>query len=144
MYLNCKTYFSFRWGTYATAELVNAGVDAGATALALTNINSTCDAWDFVLFCQQQNIKPILGAEIRNGDELQYILIAANNRGFSWINHFISKHLQLDQPFPKQTDKQPFFLQASDGFVIYPMDARFPEKLLANEFIGVQPTEVNE
>jgi DNA polymerase-3 subunit alpha len=144
MYLNCKTYFSFRWGTYSTAELVNAGVDAGVNALALTNINSTCDAWDFVLLCQQQNIKPVLGAEIRNGDKLLYILVAANNRGFAWINYFISKHLQFNQPFPAQSDQQPFFLQASDGFVVYPMDARLPGKLMANEFIGVQPTEVNK
>ena len=59
-----KTYFSFKYGTLSTEELVTAGVEAGATSLALTNINSTCDAWDFVLFCQQKNIKPILGVEI--------------------------------------------------------------------------------
>jgi len=143
MYLNCKTYFSFRWGTYSTSGLVKEAVEAGATALALTNINSTCDAWDFVLFCQQQNIKPILGAEIRNGDKLLYILIAANNTGFTWINQFISRHIQLDQPFPEQTGKETFF-NAGDGFVIYPMDAKPPDQLLQNEFIGIQPTEVNK
>jgi DNA polymerase III alpha subunit len=38
----------------------------GVTALALTNINSTCDAWDFVKHCREAQIKPILGVEIRN------------------------------------------------------------------------------
>ena len=144
MYLNCKTYFSFRWGTYSTQGLVKEAVEAGATALALTNINATCDAWDFVLFCQQQNIKPILGAEIRNGDKLLYILLAANNRGFTWINHFISKHDQQDHRFPEKADKESFFINAGDGFVIYPLDTKPPDQLFQNEFIGVQPTEVNK
>src|SRR5262245_53913614 len=143
MYLNCKTYFSVRWGTYSTSGLVEEAVEAGASALALTNINSTCDAWDFVLFCQQKNIKPILGAEIRNGDKLLYILIAANNKGFTWINHFLSRHIQQDQPFPAQTQKEPFFLSNEDGFVIYPLDSKPPDQLLPNEFIGIQPGEVN-
>src|SRR5437762_11576294 len=42
MYLNCKTYFSFRYGTFATEELVKTAADLGITALGLTNINSTC------------------------------------------------------------------------------------------------------
>ena len=79
MYLNCKTNYSFRYGTFFTEELVRSGVEFGAKALVLTNINNTCDAWDFVLHCQKQNIKPILGAEIRNGDKLLYILIARNS-----------------------------------------------------------------
>src|SRR3954463_7314015 len=144
MYLNCKTYFSFRWGTYSTEALVEAAVEAGATALALTNINSTCDAWDFVLLCQQQNIKPILGAEIRNGDKLLYILIAANNRGFTWINRFLSKYIQADKPFPEQSSSEHFFIDPADGFVIYPMQSKLPGELLVNEFIGVQPVEVNK
>jgi error-prone DNA polymerase len=94
MYLNCKTYFSFRYGSFATEELVKAAVEAGATSVALTNINSTCDAWDFVRYCNLHGIKPILGAEIRNGDQLLYILLAANNRGYAWINEFISVYLQ--------------------------------------------------
>ena len=144
MYLNCKTYFSFRWGTYSTLGLVKQAVDAGATALALTNINSTCDAWDFVLFCRQVNIKPILGAEIRNGDKLLYILIAANNRGFTWINHFISKHLHADQRFPEQSGADSFFLNEQDGYVIYPFNTKQPSDLFPNEYIGIQPIEVNK
>ncbi len=144
MYLNCKTYFSFRWGTYATAELVNDAAEAGASSIALTNINSTCDAWDFVQFCEQQHIKPILGAEIRNGDQFLYILIAKNNQGFTWINQFISKHLQQDLPFPATSETKHFFIDPADGFVIYPLNGKAPDKLLLNEYIGILPTEVNK
>src|SRR5215471_3915309 len=94
MYLNCKTNFSFRYGTFSCEELVKEGVVQGATSLALTNINGTPDTWDFVKRCNDAGIKPIAGAEIRNGNKLLYILLAANNKGLTWINHFLSEHLK--------------------------------------------------
>ena len=69
MYLNCRTYFSVRYGTYSTEELVNTAAEHGIHVLALTNINCTCDSWDFVNFCQQKEIRPVLAVEIRNEDE---------------------------------------------------------------------------
>jgi error-prone DNA polymerase len=68
MYLNCKTFYSFCYGTFSTKELVEAAVEQGITELALTNINSTYDHWEFVKLCREQNIKPVLGAEFRNAD----------------------------------------------------------------------------
>ena len=141
MYINCKTYFSFHYGTFTTEELVKAGVEAGATELALTNINSTCDAWDFVQYCQQQHIKPILGAEIRNGHQLLYILLAKNNRGFQWINEFLSGYLLAKNDFPEANG---FHTDTQDVSVIYPLGAKSPEELQSNEYIGVLPTEVNK
>ena len=90
MYINCKTNFSFRYGTLTVEQLIQCAIEHNISSLALTNINSTCDCWDFVQSCLQQGIKPITGSEIRNGDSLLYILIAANNRGLAWINQFLS------------------------------------------------------
>src|SRR5690349_3848496 len=109
MYLNCKTYFSLRYGTYNTEELVKKAVDMGITALALTNINTTSDAWDFYQHCTNHSLKPILGAEIRNGDDICYILLAANLEGFEWINGFLSHYLQEEIPFPETAGKECFF-----------------------------------
>src|SRR4051812_19309711 len=100
MYLNCKTWFSFLYGTFPTEELVKTAVEVGATAIALTNINSTCDTWDFVDYCSQHSIKPVAGAEIRNDSMFMYILLAKNNNGFQQINRFISEHLQSKKDFP--------------------------------------------
>jgi DNA-directed DNA polymerase III PolC len=142
MYLG-KTYFSLKYGTYSTKELVKGAVDAGATSLVLTNINATCDAWDFVQYCREEGIKPILGAEIRNDNTLLYIILAANNRGFGWINAFLSDHLLGKKDFPeKQTAA--FFEQPGDGFVIYPLGARESDELRENERIGVLPEEANK
>ncbi len=137
MYLNCKTYFSFQYGTYGTEELVTTATEQGIDAMAITNINSTCDVWDFVDFCKQQHIKPIAGVEIRNESTVLYILLAKNNKGFSHINRFLSGHLAEKKPFPEK------FIYHDDVYVIYP----FTEAVVtptANEYIGVQPAEVNK
>lgn len=128
MYLNSKTYYSYRYGTYATKELVDAGSLAGATSLAITNINSTADAWDFVKYCQEASIKPIVGVEIRNGDILLYILIAANNEGLLWIHQFMSDHFIASKNFPsgKELDDFTFFKSPADGFVIFPLNEHQP------------------
>ena len=143
MYLG-KTYFSFKYGTFSTQQLVKEGAAAGATTLALTNINSTCDAWDFVQYCSEEGIRPILGVEIRNGNKLLYILLAANNQGFRRINEFLSEHLLEKKPFPEHSTAAPFFTNPGDGFVIYPLFTRPPEQLLENERIGVLPEEAGK
>lgn len=138
MYLNCKTYFSFQYGTYGTEELVKAAVEKGVSILALTNINNTCDVWDFVDFCKQNNIKPVAGVEIRNDGTLMYLLLAKNNNGFSIINRFLSVYLQEKKAFP---EKFPF---EEDVFIVYPFGSAVLNQLCVNEFIGIQTTEVNK
>ena len=145
MYINSKTYYSFRYGTYSTQQLVTAAVEHGVSALALTNINSTVDTWQFVKLCEQNNIKPITGVEIRNdNDQLLYILIAANNKGFAFINEFLSLCLINKAPFPEPAADNTFFNNNNDGFVIYPLNAKPLDQLQANERIGVLPWEINK
>jgi DNA-directed DNA polymerase III PolC len=144
MYLNCKTFFSFRYCTFSTQELVESATERGVTALALTNINSTCDVWDFVKLCREAGIKPVAGVEIRNEDKLLYLLLAANNKGLAWINEFLSYHLINKKPFPEPFTQQTFFNDSCDGFVIYPFGTKPLDDLLPNERIGVLPWEVNK
>ncbi len=137
MFVNCKTYFSFRYGTYGTEELVKRAAHLGISQLALTNINNTCDVWDFVDFCRQLGIKPVLGTEIRNDSECCYILIAQNNRGFEQINRFISEYIQEGKPFPKRPD-------LSDIYCIYPFGSIPVNELQAHELIGVKISDINK
>jgi DNA polymerase III alpha subunit len=103
----------------------------GVTSLALTNINSTCDTWDFVKYCREEKIKPVVGVEIRNGHLLLYILLAANNEGLRWIHEFLSTHLMDGIDFPEVCP------EFSNGFIIYPMGRKAVELLATNERIGV-------
>lgn len=142
MYLNCRTYFSVRYGTYSTEELVNTAAEQDVRVLALTNINCTCDCWDFVDLCRQKEIKPVLGVEIRNEDNLLYILIARNNQGFARINEFLSIHLQQKKDFPHHAAD--YFINCTDVYIIYPFDKKAPADLLAGEYIGILATELNK
>src|SRR5882762_8021325 len=101
MHLNCKTYFSFLYETFSTQELVQTAVEKGVGSLSLTNINSTCDAWEFVKLCRDAATKPVVGVEIRNGDQLLYILLAANNEAFAWMHRFVSEPLPGKKDFSK-------------------------------------------
>ena len=138
MYLNCKTYFSFLYGTYSTEELVKAAAGNGVTTMALTNINNTCDIWDFVDFCKEQHIKPVAGTEVRNGSELLYILLAKNNQGFQLINRFLSAHLHEKKLFPERPPLR------DNVYVIYPFGKISLDQLREDEFTGVQTTEINK
>ena len=138
MYLNCKTWFSLRYGTIKTEELVDLAEAHGVTTMALTNINSTADLWDFVDFCGQKNIKPVAGVEVRNEDNFLYILLAKNNNGLLAIHRFLSEHLQQKKPFPLRCPI------TEDIFIIYALGTLQPAELHSHELIGVQPTEVNK
>lgn len=137
MYLNCKTFFSFRYGALSTENLVKEGVENGATVMAITNINNTCDVWDFVKYCTEAKIKPIAGAEIRNEDSCLYLLLALNNSGYKEINQFLSNHLQTKKPFP-ETSTLP------DVLTIYPFSKERLNLLKENEYMGIKPTELNK
>lgn len=142
MYINCKTWFSFRYGTLQTEELVDAAAEAGVDALALTNINSTCDLWTFVALCKAKNIRPIAGVEIRNGNKFLYLLLAANNNGLEAIHRFLSAHLQEKRLFPENAGTHTVFDRKEDGFIVYPPGAKSPALLEKNEYIGIQPAEL--
>ncbi len=138
MYLNCKTWFSYRYGTYKTKDLVLDAKSLGLESLALTNINTTTDVWDFVRFCDEHSIKPIAGTEVRNGDTFEYILLAGNAEGLFCINQFLSHHLQQELPFPSR----PVF--DNHVWIIYPLGRIDPSVLNPWEKIGVLPREVNK
>lgn len=137
MYLNCKTWFSLRYGTIRTDELVELAKDFGITSLALTNINATTDAWPFVQECMQQGIKPILGLECRNGAEFRYVLLAKDMEGWLSINRFLSQHLQTETLFPDVAPQLPH------TFVIYAWGARPLDALAPHELAGIRPKEMN-
>lgn len=138
MYLNCKTVFSFCYGTLSTKQLVGLAVENGVNTLAITNINSTYDEWEFVKLCREQHIKPVLGVEIRNEHSLAYILLAKNNSGLAWIHHFLSEHLTEKKKFPAMLD------ELKDVFTIYPFGVKKTVELHDNERIGIRTTQVTK
>jgi DNA-directed DNA polymerase III PolC len=144
MYLNCKTNFSFCYGTFTTGELVQTAVELGVSSLALTNINSTGDLWEFVKLCREASIKPVPGVEIRNGNQCLYILIAASDHGLTAIHTFLSEYLLEKRPFPTVDSFPTIFEHVRDGFIIYPFGAKGLDQLQVNERLGIASWELNK
>ena len=105
--------------------------------VVMADINNTSGVIDFVKEAQKQGIKPIAGIDFRNGDHHLYTGIARNNEGFRELNEFLSLHLLTKRSFPAVPDR---FNQA---YVIYPFGEKDINELRDNEFIGVQPQDIN-
>ena len=136
MYLNTHSYYSLRYGTLPVETLVEQAKSMGIRALALTDINNSMGIIDFVRECRKQAIKPIAGVEFRNGDQLMYIGIARNNKGFSELNEMLTLHNMEGTAYPVDA---PVFNHA---FIIYPVGTKLVARLRKNEYLGVRLSQV--
>ncbi|RMB62957.1 DNA polymerase III subunit alpha [Dokdonia sinensis] len=141
MYLNNHSYFSLRYGTISEEELLAMAIAEGCKEFVLTDINNTSACLNFVRRAQENNIKPIIGVDFRNGIYQCYITLAQNNEGFLEINTFLSRHLHDKTSFPELA---PAFKNVS---VIYPFENVLKlEKtsFSANEYIGIRIKDLNK
>ncbi len=136
MYLNTHSYYSLRYGTLPVETLVEQAKSMGIRALALTDINNSMGIIDFVRECSKQAIKPIAGVEFRNSDQLMYIGIARNNKGFSELNEMLTLHNMEGTAYPVDA---PVFNHA---FIIYPVGTKLVARLRKNEYLGVRLSQV--
>lgn len=135
MYLNTHTYYSFKYGTMSPEQLLKHARSCGVRRLALTDINSTAGALNFVRLARINDMEPVLGIDFRNGNDQQFVGIARNNEGFRELNDFLSEHLHKEKEIPARA---PAF---ENCFVVYPLD-KAPQHLHSNEYVGVKPDEL--
>ena len=138
MLIAAHSYNSLCYGTMPIQELVKRAVDLGYMTLPLTDINTTMGAADFVTECQKQGVRPVMGVEVRNGNELLYTALARNNAGFAEINRFISQHNLNKQPYPTVAPEW------ENTYVLYPFGKRKPLQLRDNEFLGVRFSQLTK
>lgn len=137
MIVQAHSYYSLRYGTLSVERLIELALNKGYEKLVLTDINNTTAIIDFVKQCVEANIEPVVGVDIRNADEIMYLLIAKNEHGLYGINHFLSAHHLSKQVYPEI----PELLE--DVYIVYPFE-KVPNKALAdNEFIGVRQEQLN-
>ena len=138
MVLAVHSYNSLCYGTMPIPDLVERAAALGYRTLPLTDINTTMGAADFVVECQKKGVRPVVGAEFRNGNELLYVALAKNNKGFAELNRFLTQHNLTKQPYPESAPEW------DDVFVIYPFGKRKPAQLKANEFLGVRFSQLTK
>ncbi|HZW77465.1 MAG TPA: DNA polymerase III subunit alpha [Flavobacteriaceae bacterium] len=137
MYLNCHTYYSLRYGTFAVSELLNIAQQHNVKTLTLTDINSTSASLDFANRALQMGIKPVLGIDFRNGAKQQFVMLAKSNHGFQLINEYLSEFLHNQEKIPSRAKS------LTDTFVIYPFATVDEMDLRENEFIGIKKEDIN-
>ena len=132
MLIAVHSYNSLCYGTLPIADLVKKAAAMGYATLPLTDINTTMGVSDFVFECQKQGIRPVVGVEFRNGNELFYVALAKNNAGFAELNRFLTQHSLSKQPYPEIAPEW------EQVIVVYPFGKRHPNTLKENEFLGVR------
>lgn len=138
MYINTHSYYSLRYGTQSIDQLLNQAKEYGVSTLALTDINTTMGIPDFVKKAKEENIKPIAGVEIRNGDELLFIGIAKNREGFRELNEYMTWHNLNKKTFTCDN------IQFKQVFLLYPFGQKKVADLSINEFTAIRPHQLNK
>ena len=136
MFINCHSFHSLRYGTISVKELVQQFVELGIGVAALTDINCISGIYDFHRLCEKNNIRPVVGVDIRTDNKQHYICLAKNQSGIGEINRLLTQHHCEGNDFPLHHPNLP------DVFVVYPLN-NYPEKLHRNEYIGIRPEEIN-
>jgi DNA-directed DNA polymerase III PolC len=137
MYLNCHSYYSLRYGTYPIEGLISSAKELKADVVALTDINNSTGLPYFIGDCIKAGIKPVVGIEFRDRNNLLYIGLARNNDGLRELNEFLSKHNISGEPLPFPA---PAF---NNAYLVYHSGKR-PKRLKDNEYIGIKPSETGK
>ncbi|MBK7698993.1 MAG: DNA polymerase III subunit alpha [Saprospiraceae bacterium] len=137
MYINCHSYFSLRYGTFAPEELPSIAKSFGVDALVFSDINNTSAAFQFVRACRAEGIKPILGIEFRQDNEFLYLGIARNDEGWRELCSLLTVSSISGEPLPKEAP------ELQHCYIIYRKLPKGVELLRDYEYAGIRPEEVN-
>lgn len=95
--LHNHSVYSLLSGVATVENLIAEGQKNRLGTLALTDTNGIYGAVKFYKSCLENNIKPILGAQLVCGDNDKYILLLAkNNQGFSDLCRTITRYQLYD------------------------------------------------
>ncbi|MBX2980781.1 MAG: DNA polymerase III subunit alpha [Flavobacteriales bacterium] len=138
MLINTHSWFSLNHGVLSPEQVLQEAHALGLQQVALTDINCTAGWSDFFRLAAKYKVRPLAGIEFRTGPRLLYIGIARSNTGVHQLASLLTDHLLDGLDLPERAP------ELDEAFIIYPFGAaHMPEKLRANEYIGVRPGEVN-
>lgn len=137
MYLNCHSYYSFKYGTLSPEELAEEASRRGITTLALTDINNTSCAIAWINECRKRDIKPVLGVEFRLDNQYLYTGLARNEEGWRELCELLTVYSLENQPLPSRPPEM------EHVYIIYRPGPGVPDSLRPYEYIGILPSEAN-
>ncbi len=135
MYLNCHSWFSFKFGVMKPDVLLAEAQKAGVRCLALTDIHCSAGIPDLLRDAARHDVRPVAGISFRQGARPLYIGIAKDNDGFQRLNELLSPHLLDGEALPQRAP------ELNGVFFIYPF-GNAPQHLRPNERIGIKPSDL--
>ena len=118
-------------------ELIENIIANGYDTAVLTDINNSSATLDFIKQCREVGIKGLAGMEFRNESKLLYVGVAKNEQGFKELNDFMTAANR------DKTQLPPVAPSFQHVYIIYPYGSITEQKLQENEFIGVNPDQLN-
>lgn len=116
--LRVHSYYSFLDSTLSPGTMVQLAKHQGMPAIALTDIGNVHGAVEFVTAAKKAGIKPILGAELRIGEE-PLLLYVASRRGYANLNRVLSRRAKgtaREESSVANQQREPIRLGQLDGF----------------------------
>ncbi len=138
MILNAHSWFSFKYGVLSPEDVLKQAQADGHRVVALTDINCSAGHSDFFRHAKEYGVRPVAGIDLRHGIRRYFTGLARNMDGLHQLNGLLTDHLLDGASLPAQAPELP------DAIIIYPFGgSNIPDRLRANEFIGVLPGDVN-
>ncbi len=142
MYLCSHSYYSLRYGTLSPEQLVLSAKRLGITALALTDINNTSAAVEFLRHCEAAGIKPLLGIDFFRDGQRLYTGIARNAEGWHDLCKYLSDHSLDGKSLPDIFDAK-FTIHHSSFIIVYDKLVKPIDQFKEHEFLGIRPEHVH-
>ncbi|MFK8039559.1 MAG: PHP domain-containing protein, partial [Crocinitomicaceae bacterium] len=135
--INTHSYYSLRYGTLSLEGLLGLTCQFNYETVALTDINTTSACIDFLREAKKHTIRPVVGADIREGINQKFVALAKNNTGFHALNNFITHYL-INNNFQNTCVET-----LKDCSIIYPFNKNnIPPNLKENEYLGVRVSDL--
>lgn len=117
--LRAHSHYSFLDSTLAPAALVELARQHGLSALALTDTGNLHGAVEFVTAARAAGVKPILGVELRSGDQ-PLLLYVESAVGYEHLCRLLSRHAeraveQTDEASVVTQQRRPFRRDEFEG-----------------------------
>ncbi|MBW8683484.1 DNA polymerase III subunit alpha [Chitinophaga rhizophila] len=138
MLINVHSAFSLQYGTIPVEHLINTLIQNGHDTAVLTDINNSTGVLEFIREAKAKKFNGLGGVEFRNGNELKFIGIAKNTKGFQELNEFLTLHSEQNRPF------QSVAPEWNHVFVIYPFSKDIPVTLRDFEYIGIKASQLTQ
>jgi error-prone DNA polymerase len=92
IHLHVHSNYTFCRGAGTVEALVDAALERGMPAMALTDTNGMYGLVRFLQYARERGLRPVVGAELRTGTE-RAVVLARNRQGYETLCRMISRRM---------------------------------------------------